>query len=71
MAASTVTGRGYGASKGKYKPENNCGGCHCGCGKNCPPPIEPVKIGCYTRVRVGGKLVCMAPNAVVSNVVCS
>ena len=58
MSASTVTGRGLGASFGKYKPENNCGGCTCGCGnKECNEPTSPPhRIGCYTRVKTGNKV---------------
>ena len=53
MSASSVTGRGPGDSHGKYKPENQCGGCNCGC-KDCEkPPVEPRKQSCYTRLSVG------------------
>ena len=70
MAASTETCRGYGASKGKYKPENNCGGCHCGCGK----PAEPFIVrpmGCYVRNKVGQRAAYISPSMIPVAKVCS
>jgi hypothetical protein len=72
MSATSVTGIGIGSSFGKYKPENNCGGCSCGCGKNCPPdPVAPRKIGCYTRNKVGSMARYMAANSSTGIKVCS
>lgn len=57
MGASSVTGvSGPGDSKGKFKPDNNCG-CGCGCKKgDCLPPAPPVKIGCYVSLKTGGSV---------------
>lgn len=74
MSASSVTGRGLGASFGKYKPENNCGGCHCGCGDKCKKehqPPEERRIGCYTTVRTGQTVFYRTPNSATSCQVCS
>jgi len=70
ISASSVTGIGPGASFGKYKPENNCGGCNCGCKKE-EHLIEPIKVGCYTRIRVGGRVAYTSPNAVAKTVACT
>lgn len=59
MGATSVTGvSGYGMSHGMYKPENQCGGCGCGCtGKKCHEERRPEKkTGCYTRVRSNGSI---------------
>ena len=71
MSASSVTGRGFGASFGKYKPDNNCGGCHCSCGNKCPATVETIKIGCYTRTIVGGAVVRTVSTASPAVKVCS
>lgn len=53
MSASSVTGRGLGDSHGKYKSDNQCGGCNCGC-KDCEKPsVEIPKETCYTKLSVG------------------
>lgn len=52
MGASSVTGVGLGVSNGLYKPELHCGGCGC-CGKPTETtPSTPVKLGCFSRIRV-------------------
>ena len=73
MSASTVTGKGPGSSFGKYKPENNCGGCHCGCGKkDCEHHREEEpKIGCYTTVKVGNAISYVATGGIPTCQVCS
>ncbi len=56
MGATSVTGvSGPGDSKGKAKPDNNCG-CGCGCKKDCPKPINQVKVGCSVSLKVGGSI---------------
>ena len=72
MACSTVTGCGPGSSFGKMKPDNNCGGCSCSCGKkDHEEEIETYKIGCYTRDRVGGRIVSVSSSLSPSIRVCS
>lgn len=61
MAASTVTGRGAGASYGEYKPELHCGGCGCGA-KPQPDPPEPRKTYCHVNVRT-----CQISHHIVTN----
>ena len=70
MAATSVTGKGPGSSFGKYRPINNCGGCHCGCG-NKVEPIETPRIGCYTRDKVGRRVFYTSPVAPTDIKVCS
>ena len=56
MPAESVTGIGMGASHGKRKPENSCGGCGCGCkGKECDKPDPPRPSACSTLFVTGNK----------------
>ena len=58
MGAESVTGVGQGASHGKVKPGNSCGGCGCGCkGKDCGPPPPPRPVACSTLYVTGNQTV--------------
>ena len=54
MGATSVTGKGQGASNGEYKPDLHCGGCGCGFTEEEKESII-VKRGCVTTIKTGNK----------------
>lgn len=55
MSATSVTGRGPGASNGKQKPGNNCG-CSCGQSQETTPSSPSIPRGCVVSYKTGGSV---------------